>query len=176
MLVLCLSIILPGEHSLSFKPSTGDYFYTRSKINSSEFLLVKPSNYVNRSGIASVQVKEKYNLDIKDILVLVDDINLPASQIRVRESGGDGGHNGISSIIYHLASDQFPRIRIGIGAEFEKGKMADYVLEDFTEDEFLILNKSFPTGSVLIKEFILGGVKRMLDYNSRIPGVNNNTQ
>jgi PTH1 family peptidyl-tRNA hydrolase len=156
------------EHSLTFKASSGDYYYTRSEINSSGYILVKPSGYVNRSGISALQVKEKYKLDIKDILVLVDDINLPLAQMRVRESGGDGGHNGTSSIIYQLESDQFPRIRIGIGAGFEKGKMADYVLEDFTETEEILLIKSYKTGSELIKAFILEGIKGMLDFNSRI--------
>ena len=156
------------ELDLTFKASSGDYYYTRSEINSSGFILVKPASYVNRSGICALQLKEKYQLDIKDILVLVDDINLPLAQIRVRERGGDGGHNGTSSIIYHLESDQFPRIRIGIGASFEKGKMADYVLEDFTETEAEQLNKSFKIGSELVKSFIFGGIKGMLDYNSKI--------
>lgn len=164
------------ENSLSFKSSSGDYYFTRSKIHSSEYTLVKPSNFVNNSGIAALQVKEKYNLEIKDILVVVDDVNLPTGELRIRESGGDGGHNGISSIIYHLNSDQFPRIRIGVGGSFEKGKMAEYVLEDFSADEFLLLKKAFETGSALVKEFILGGIKSMLDYNSRIPGNTNSTQ
>ncbi len=164
------------EKSLSFKPSTGDYHYTRADIDSSEFILVKPSGYVNRSGIAALQVKEKYNLDVKEILVLVDDINLPAAQIRVRESGGDGGHNGVGSIIYHLESDQFSRIRMGIGNEFEKGKMADYVLEDFTDEELIQLKASFQIACALINEFITGGVKKMLDYNSKIPGLNNSAE
>jgi peptidyl-tRNA hydrolase, PTH1 family len=158
------------KNLLSFKASTGDYYYVQSNLKSFDYLLVKPSRYVNNSGLAALQIVQKYNPDIKDILVAVDDVNLPVGEIRVRESGGDGGHNGINSIIYHLDSDQFPRIRIGVGSDFEKGKMAEYVLTDFSKEEFIILEKTFQTGADLISEFIHGGIKQMLDYNSRLPG------
>ena len=80
--------------------------------------------------------------------------------------GGDGGHNGLNSAIYHLGSEDFPRLRFGIGNDFERGKMAEYVLEDFNEEELLQLKNTFEKGSLLLKEFIKGGVKSLLDANS----------
>jgi PTH1 family peptidyl-tRNA hydrolase len=83
--------------------------------------------------------------------------------------GGDGGHNGINSIIYHLNSDDFPRLRIGIGNNFPKGEMADYVLSPFPNEEFTLISAAFQESALLINEFIQGGIKQMLDANSKLP-------
>ena len=162
------------KESLSFLPSKGDFYYAEGKINNSEFSLIKPSTYVNDSGKAALQALQLYNAEIKDLLVVVDDLNLKFTDFKVNSSGGDGGHNGMSSIIYHLNSNQFPRIRIGIGTSFEKGKMADYVLTDFNKEEIESLKNSFSLGVILTKEFIRGGTKQMLDTNSRLASENSN--
>lgn len=155
------------KHSISFLPSKGNYYFAEGKINNSEFTLVKPTTYVNNSGIAALQALQNYNIVSNDLLVIFDDVNLNLSEIRIRLSGGDGGHNGIASIIYHLSTDQFPRIRIGIGNNFFKGEMADYVLTDFNPDEMNILNEVFKRGCELVEGFIKGGEKKMLDINSK---------
>ncbi len=155
-------------HSLTFKPSKFDFYYSEGKLSDSSYILVKPATYVNNSGLAAEQVIKKYFSDITDFLVVYDDINLPLASLRVRLSGGDGGHNGLSSIIYHLNSDQFPRIRIGVGNNFKEGQMADYVLTDFNKDEQKILSQTFKTGVILLEEFISGGKNKMLDANSRL--------
>ena len=155
-------------HSITFKPSKFDYYFAKGNLSSNSFLLVKPTTYVNNSGVAALQAVKKYETNIEDFLVVVDDVNLQFADIRIRKSGGDGGHNGINSIIFHLQNDQFPRIRIGIGNNFREGQMADYVLTDFNEDEKKVLLDTFKTGTTLLKEFITGGVNRMLDANSRL--------
>jgi peptidyl-tRNA hydrolase, PTH1 family len=111
---------------------------------------------------------ENYNSDVKDFLVVYDDFNLDVAALRIRMSGSDGGHNGLSSIIYHLNSDQFPRLRIGIGNDYKPGEMADFVLTNFSKDEQKILTDAFKSGEILLKEFIIGGIKGMLDANSRL--------
>ena len=156
------------EHSVTFKPSKFDYYFAKGKLSSNPFLLMKPTTYVNNSGIAALQAVKKYETDIEDFLVIVDDVNLQFADIRVRKSGGDGGHNGINSIIFHLQNDQFPRLRIGIGNNFDEGKMADYVLTDFNEEEKKVLPATFKTGTALLEEFIIGGLDRMLDANSQL--------
>jgi len=83
-------------------------------------------------------------------------------------TGSDGGHNGISSIIYQLNSDQFPRLRIGVGSNFKTGEMAEYVLTNFSKEEQKILTGTFKSGTILMEEFIIGGAKKMLDANSRL--------
>ena len=156
------------EHSIAFKPSKFDYYFAKGNLSSNSFLLVKPTTYVNNSGVAALQAVKKYETNIEDFLVVVDDVNLQFADIRIRKSGGDGGHNGIDSIIFHLQSDLFPRLRIGIGNNFAEGQMTDYVLTDFNEDEKKVLLDTFKTGTTLLKEFITGGVNRMLDANSRL--------
>ncbi len=156
------------KNSLSFKPSKGNYYACEGEASGNEYLLVKPSTYVNNSGIAAMELAEKYNLSTEDFLIIHDDINLDIAVLKVKISGSDGGHNGLSSLIYNFSSDKFPRLRIGIGKSFRKGEMAAYVLSDFNDDEMESLTKSFDTGALLIEEFISGGVKNLLDINSRI--------
>ena len=162
--------------SLTFKPSKNDYYFAEGKLSETPFLIVKPTTYVNNCGVAALQLFQKYEIDIKDFLVIVDDLNLQFARIRIRESGGDGGHNGINSIIYHLQTDQFPRLRIGIGNQFAEGEKADYVLSNFDEEEEKVLNDTFKTGSILVEEFISGGLKKMLDTNSKLFQANVNNQ
>jgi len=159
---------LASIHSLTFLASKDDYYFARGNLKGNDFQLIKPTTYVNNSGIAAKQCLERNNLDVKDLLIVHDDVNLPHSEMRVKLRGGDGGHNGLSSIIWHLMSDEFPRIRIGIGDKFEKGEMAAYVLSDFAGDEMIQLKESINTASTLINEFISGGVDGMLDANSRL--------
>jgi len=158
---------ITGKYSLTFIPSKGDYYFAEGKVNIDDFILIKPTTYVNNSGIAALQVLQNYKIDPKDILVVADDINLSFSELRIRISGGDGGHNGIASIIYHLSTDQFPRIRIGVGNDFYHDEMADYVLADFNSEEMDNLKNVFIRGSELIEGFIEGGIKKMLDINSK---------
>lgn len=160
-------------NSLSFFPSQGDYFYSENSLENNDFKLVKPATYVNNSGIIAAQVIEKENIGIKDLLIIHDDVNLSFSESRIKIKGGDGGHNGLNSIIYHLASENFPRIRIGIGKNFEKGGMAEYVLSDFTNEEFEQLKNTFDSVVILMKEFITGGVEGLLNANSRMSNSDN---
>ncbi|HZW39414.1 MAG TPA: aminoacyl-tRNA hydrolase [Ignavibacteriaceae bacterium] len=156
------------KKSLSFKASKGDYYSATGKLGNSEFILIKPVTYVNLSGEAASDVLKKYNVQPDDFLVIVDDINLPVGEFRLRATGGDGGHNGMNSIIYHLYTEKFPRLRIGIGSNFAKGNMADYVLDDFTPEEIKTMEPMFKDLIWLIDEFIQGGVKKLMDANSRL--------
>lgn len=159
---------LASLNSLAFKASRGDYYFARGSLSGNDYQLIKPTTYVNNSGIAAKQALEKNKLDIKDLLIVHDDVNLPHSEIRVKARGGDGGHNGLSSVLWHLMSDEFARIRIGVGSNFEKGDMAEYVLTDFNDDEMKMLDEKFTAVNILISEFITGGVNGLLDANSRL--------
>ncbi len=154
------------EKSLRFKDTTGDYLEAKGIIDDENFILIKPVTFVNNSGAAARQVIEKFKIEPQDFLVVCDDVNLAAFNLRVRLSGGDGGHNGLSSIIYHLVTDQFPRIRIGIGINPQETALSDYVLSNFTDSEMEIIKNTFQKCIVLIKEFITGGSKKMLEANS----------
>jgi len=163
------------KESISFLPSKGDFYFAEGKINNSEFNLIKPTTYVNDSGKAALQALQFNNSNVEDLLVIVDDLNFNFSEFRVRASGGDGGHNGIASIIYHLDSDKFPRIRIGINND-EKDSYVDFVLSDFSQDEKNSLTNIFDDCMILAKGFIEGGIKKMMDINSTIKDSSNNKE
>ena len=155
------------KYKMKFKSSKKDYNYSEGVMNSSDFFLVKPTSFMNLSGEAVSDFLDDHPVDIENILVLVDDVNLSVGEIRLRKSGSDGGHNGIKSILYHLQNDSFPRLRFGIGNEFEKGEMANFVLARFTKDEFEVINKNVEFAVELIEKFISGGYKAMLDFYSK---------
>ncbi len=103
-------------------------------------LIMKPQTFMNNSGEAVRDAAQFYKIPPEKVIVIYDDISLDVGRIRVRRKGSDGGHNGIKSIIYHLNSDNFPRIKVGVGkkpAEWED--LADWVLSRFTNDELKTL-------------------------------------
>ncbi len=159
--------------SLSFKPSKSDYYFSEGEIDDQSFSLIKPTTYVNNSGVSALQAIQNYKTELNDFLFVYDDLNLEFPDLRVKVAGGDGGHNGLNSVIYHLSSEDFPRLRFGIGNDFERGKMAEYVLEDFDEGELSQLKNTFEKGNLLLKEFIKGGLKNLLDANSVMSRENN---
>ncbi len=155
------------KHKLEFSPSKGDYYSVGSVINASHFNLYKPTTYMNLSGTAVNDIIENDDIKLDDLLIISDDINLATGKIRIRESGGDGGHNGLSSIIYHLNSDKFSRLRFGVGNDFEEGNMPEYVLQNFYENEWEIIRLSVDFSVSLIEQFILGGKINMLNFFSK---------
>jgi PTH1 family peptidyl-tRNA hydrolase len=159
---------LAERKSLDFRPAKGDYFIAFGEQNGESYCLIKPTTYVNKTGQAALQVIEKFKIGLVELLVVCDDVNLKTGQLRIRKSGGDGGHNGLASIIYDLNSDQFPRLRIGIGNDFDKGELSSYVLTDFSDDEEKLLTDVVKNSVLLIEEFINGGYEAMLDLNSRL--------
>jgi len=154
--------------SLGFLPSKGDYYKASGALNNFPYALIKPTTFVNNSGLAALQLISNYDIKIEDILVFCDDTNLDIGTFRLRLSGGDGGHNGLASIIYNLNSNNFPRIRIGVGKDAGKGNLAEFVLSDFEDDEIRRLTEVFEKTAVLVEEFIIGGSKAMLDLNSKL--------
>lgn len=158
---------------LIFKAAKFDYYYAEGEFSGQPFVLIKPDTYVNLSGSAVLNCINNYNCSLKDIIVVVDDINLELAEIRIRKSGGDGGHNGLNSIIYDLNSIEFPRLRIGIGNNFNKGSLPDYVLSDFDKDEQMKLKTTFDLSSQLIDSFVEKGFEHMLNTFSRLIKTNN---
>lgn len=156
------------SHELTFQASKADYYYASGESEGFNFILVKPTTYVNRSGIAAEQIINEIKSEPDNFLVISDDISLFTGDFRLRISGGDGGHNGLKSIIYSLGSDLFPRLRIGIGSNPETQELTKYVLDDFTNDELKKVKITFKNISLLVEEFIIGGTRRMLDFNSRL--------
>lgn len=159
--------IFSEKHKLSYYQEKINYLYTGSVFDTSSFLLVKPKTFVNRTGLAIKDLMFEYNITPEDVLVIVDDLNLPMGKIRIRNNGGDGGHNGLKSIINTLESKNFPRIRFGIGNNFEDGEMADYVLSNFSDKNLEEINPNIKFTIDLIESFIKGGYKNMINLYSK---------
>ncbi|MBS1552534.1 MAG: aminoacyl-tRNA hydrolase [Bacteroidetes bacterium] len=164
---------------IKFSESTGDWLEGRLNLNNEEVILLKPMTYMNNSGIAIKEFMDRINeqtgsVELKsasynNMLVIVDDFQIGLGSIRVRKKGSDGGHNGLLSIIYHLNTDEFPRMRIGIGKENEitKNEFIDFVLGKFTKGESKILKELMPKYSECIMSFINDGIAKTMNTFNR---------
>ena len=168
---------LAKKYSISFLSSRNDYYFTEHKIGENYFCLIKPSNFVNNSGFSAAQSLSKYKAEIEDLLVIHDDVYLQTGTFRLKLSGGDGGHKGVNSIIYHLSSEDVARIRIGVrSTDFSQDKIAEYVLSDFSREDEKLLNAVFENCETLAEAFICGGNKKLLDVNSVLNKSTNNSE
>lgn len=132
-------------------------FELKEKINNENVIFIKPTTYMNLSGNALIKVKNYFKVDTADILVIVDDINLPLGSVRIRESGSAGGHNGLKSIEAVLGTNQYKRIKIGCGKPNVDVDLKDYVLANFSKAEQDILTKEvYPVAVDAIFAFIYG--------------------
>ncbi|HNW99846.1 MAG TPA: aminoacyl-tRNA hydrolase [Candidatus Cloacimonadota bacterium] len=138
-----------------------DYEYIRWKSN----IVIKPQTYMNLSGLAVQHVLNQYK-NIDDIIIIVDDIYLPLGEIRIREKGGDGGHNGLKSIIESLNSQNFKRLRIGIQEPKDQG-MKDYVLSSFSDEEAASLQSVLDEVVKMLDLFLARDYKAMADSYSQ---------
>lgn len=142
-----------------FKGMCGERF-----INGEKVILLKPTTYMNLSGESVREVVDFYKLSNDDVLVIYDDISLDVGRLRIREKGSAGGHNGIKSIIAHLGTDIFPRIKVGVGQP--NVDLVNYVLGKFTKEEMEVLNESIDASTRAAKEIISNDVKTAMNiYN-----------
>ena len=118
------------KRSLKLKAGKGDYLYAQY----GESFLVKPTSYMNSSGIAVNQILSYYKASTEDLIIIYDDIDLPLGTIRFKLGGGSGGHKGIESVIYHLRTENFLRLKMGIASNLTMRPSEQYVLEPFPEE------------------------------------------
>ncbi len=116
-------------------------------------VLLKPKTYMNNSGLSVVKAMKYYKIEPQDVMIIFDDLNLPFAKIRLRGLGSAGGHNGIKSIISHISTDQFKRLRVGIGRSASK-EMKDDVLSSFNKTELKVLNDLLITTNNIIDDFV----------------------
>lgn len=127
------------------------------KVKNCELLLLKPSTFMNLSGVAVRYWMNKEKLPLNQLLILVDDIALPFGTIRIREAGSEGGHNGLKSISEHLGTRNYARLRFGVGSEFAQGRQVDYVLGQFSDEERKLLPEKIDRAMEAVKAFCLSG-------------------
>lgn len=149
--------------------SPGRYADTaRFKHKGRTFVLVKPQTFMNLSGKAVRYWLDQEGLDPEHLLVITDDLALPFGKIRLRGSGGAGGHNGLTSIIELLGTEEFPRLRFGIGGDFPRGRQSEYVLGAWTAEESKTLPERVELSGKAVLQFgLLGIAQAMNGFNTR---------
>jgi len=136
----------------------------RLKYRARNLLVLKPSTYMNLSGKAVKYWLTKENIPVENLLVIVDDLALPLGTLRLRAKGGDGGHNGLISIIEELGTQNFARLRVGIGNDFAQGYQVDYVLGRWTKKETDALIPRIETAVEIVKSYVTIGIARTMNF------------
>ena len=132
---------------------------------------LKPQTYMNSSGESIRAAADYYKVDPEDILVVYDDISLAPGQLRIRAKGSAGGHNGIKSIIAHLGTQEFPRVKVGVGEKPPRMDLADYVLGHFSAEEKKIMEQAVKEAADAVCEIVSEGIdKAMNDHNAKKEG------
>jgi len=142
------------------------------KYKGRELILLKPSTYMNLSGHAVSYWLKKENIPLENMLVIVDDLALPAGSIRMRPKGSDGGHNGLSHISSILATTEYPRIRVGIGNSFSKGRQVDFVLGKWSKEEKKFIDERTLIVADMIKSFAFAGLELTMTAFNKVGKVN----
>ncbi len=143
--------------------------YGETEICGEKVYLIKPQTYMNLSGDSVIEFAKFYKIPPENIIVISDDISLDTGRIRVREKGSAGGHNGLKSIIYQLGSDNFPRVKMGVGSPAHADyDLADYVLGRFSRDEIPVMEDAIIRASKAVEEIIKNGAQSAMNkYNAK---------
>lgn len=138
-------------------------FVGKGRVKNAEIVLLKPSTFMNLSGNAVRYWMQQENIPIENLLVLVDDLNLPFGAIRIRKQGSNGGHNGLGHIQQVLCSDNYARVRFGIGNEYTRGTQIHFVLGEWTDEESQILPERIAIVKQIIPSFCLQGIDKTMN-------------
>jgi len=158
---------LAGALNISFE-STRLAFTAQGKIKNKTYFLVKPTTFMNLSGKAVNYYLQQEKIPLSNLLVVTDDLALSLAAIRLRPRGSAGGHNGLKSINEVLLTENYARLRFGIGNEYPKGAQVDFVLGKWTNEELTIILPKIELATESIKDFALMGIdKTMNAYNSK---------
>lgn len=127
-------------------------------------VLIKPQTFMNLSGKAIRYWMEQENIPAGRVLVITDDLALPFGKLRLRASGSAGGHNGLTSIIESIGTEDFPRLRFGIGSEFARGRQVDYVLDSWSPEESKVLPERIALAVEAVKDLALMGIAHAMNH------------
>ena len=138
---------------------SGRYGSTASfSIKGQQLLLLKPSTFMNLSGLAVRYWMQEEKIPLENVLIVVDDLALPFGTLRLKGKGSDAGHNGLKHIAATLGTQDYARLRFGIGNEFPRGGQVDFVLGHFTNEDWKTMDERLETAGEIIKSFCLAGI------------------
>ena len=156
---------LAVRYKLTFKPGKGNYLYADSQ--SKNFILVKPTTGMNKSGVAIIEIMKQWNILISSIYVVVDDVDIPLGVLRIKPKGGDACHKGLENIIYQLQSKNFARVKFGIATNENMRPSEKYVLNPFNKDKLADVQQMVKRCADSIQSIMVKGMSiTMNKYNS----------
>ncbi len=156
--------VLANTLSVDFRPGSGPYVVAEGRYKGRKIALIKPTNYMNRSGTAVKKALANYKTVKENCLVIYDDLNLPVGTTRMKAKGSDGGHNGVADINEKLGSNDYPRLRVGIGNDFKRGRQIDFVLAPFEESEMEEVKISIQKAHDAALAFVGIGIERAMNF------------
>ena len=157
---------LAKEYNIEVTKSKFNSLYGTGIIEGEKVVLLKPQTYMNSSGEAVIDFMDFYKLDLENLIIIYDDIEIEKGQIRIRKKGSSGNHNGMKSVISMLQSEEFTRIRIGIGKPEHSNDMINYVIGKITEEEKEKLEPGIEKAKLATIEILKSGVDiAMNKYN-----------
>ena len=143
-------------------------FIAGMSIKGRQLILLKPSTFMNLSGFAVRYYMQKEKIPLENVLIIVDDIALPFGRLQLKPRGSDAGHNGLKHIALVLGTQEYARLRFGIGNDFPRGYQVQYVLSQFDEDEQKTIPDRLETAGEVIKSFCLAGIDiTMSQFNKK---------
>lgn len=137
---------------------------TTLKVKNQTLTLLKPSTYMNLSGNAVRYWMNEKKIPLENILVVVDDLSLPFGQLRMRPGGSEAGHNGLKHISSVLGTQQYARLRFGIGNHFPRGGQVDFVLGEFTDEDLKTMDERLELAGEMVKSFALSGIQFTMNH------------
>ena len=153
---------LARRHALAKGRMMFKAWVTSGTIAGTRTLLARPLTFMNLSGQSVRPLLRWYRISLPDLLVVYDDLDLPLGKVRLRQQGGSGGHKGMKSIIEALGTQEFPRLRIGIGRPVH-GEPADFVLNNFSPDERIVMESAFDQTIAAIEAFLASGIQTAMN-------------
>ena len=143
-------------------------FICKTRVKNAELLLLKPSTYMNLSGNAVRYWMQQEKIPVENVLIIVDDLSLPVGAIRMKQNGSDAGHNGLKHIAQMLSTQNYNRLKFGIGNDFPRGGQVDFVLGKFSSEDNKVINEKVAVACDAIKAFALSGIQfAMCHYNNK---------
>ena len=165
---------LAVRYKLTFKPGKGNYLYADSQ--SKNFILVKPTTGMNKSGVAIIEIMKRWNILLSSIYVVVDDVDIPLGVLRIKPKGGDACHKGLENIIYQLRSKNFARVKFGIATNENMRPSEEYVLNPFKKDKLANVQQMVERCADSIQSIMVKGINNTMNkYNSikKLEEINN---
>lgn len=154
---------LADKYKIAISREKFEGLYGTGEIEGEKVILLKPQTYMNLSGDSVIQFINFYKLEMKDIIVICDDIDTDPGKIRIRKKGGPGTHNGMKSVVQRLGTEDFARVRIGVGAPEYKDDLINYVIGNITDEEYEVLTEGIKKGAEAVSSIIKDGIDNAMN-------------